>query len=80
MLVLIYLIPLIDVLPISAGNSAINGPAGLATDKVRPEFSPKPDKARVKRGKCSLTDKPPAKEKRQKDKKTKKPGNELPEK
>jgi hypothetical protein len=42
MLVLIYLIPLIDVLPISAGNSANNGPAGLATDKGRPEFSPKP--------------------------------------
>jgi hypothetical protein len=38
MLVLIYLIPLIDVLPISAGNPAINGPAGLATDKVELNF------------------------------------------
>jgi hypothetical protein len=45
MLVLIYLIPLIDVLPISAGNPAINAPAGVATDKGRPEFSPKPNKA-----------------------------------
>jgi hypothetical protein len=42
MLDLIYLIPLIDVLPISAGNSAINGPAALATDKGKGEFSPKP--------------------------------------
>ena len=38
MLVLIYLTPLIDVLPISTGNPAINGPAGLATDKVTTNF------------------------------------------
>jgi hypothetical protein len=38
MLVLIYLIPLIDVMPISTGNPAINGPAGLAIDKLDMNF------------------------------------------